>query len=75
MYCSYPQNNIYVGSTNDLQRRLQEHTYGKVQSTKNKRPIVLLYHKSYETIQEARQKEMSLKKSKSRKMIESFMRE
>ncbi len=32
---------LYVGSTNDLKRRLQEHTRGQSQSTRNRRPLEL----------------------------------
>ena len=31
--------NLYVGSTNDINRRLTEHNLGKVDSTKNRTPL------------------------------------
>jgi putative endonuclease len=34
-------NNLYVGSTNDIARRLTEHNSGKVDSTKNRMPLRL----------------------------------
>jgi putative endonuclease len=34
-------NNLYVGSTNDISRRLNEHNSGKVDSTKNRKPFSL----------------------------------
>ena len=34
-------NNLYVGSTNDIARRLTEHNSGKVDSTKNRTPLRL----------------------------------
>jgi putative endonuclease len=36
------KNFIYVGSTNDLNRRMSEHEKGLVQSTKAYRPLVLM---------------------------------
>ncbi len=33
--------NLYVGSTNDIRRRLTEHNSGKVDSTKNRIPLSL----------------------------------
>jgi putative endonuclease len=33
--------NLYVGSTNDISRRLTEHNFGKVDSTKNRTPLRL----------------------------------
>ena len=34
-------NNLYVGSTNDISRRLSEYNSGKVDSTKNRTPFSL----------------------------------
>ena len=34
-------NKLYVGSTNDIARRLTEHNSGKVDSTKNRTPLSL----------------------------------
>ena len=34
-------NKLYVGSTNDIARRLTEHNSGKVDSTKNRTPLGL----------------------------------
>jgi predicted GIY-YIG superfamily endonuclease len=34
-------NKLYVGSTNDVARRLTEHNSGKVDSTKNRMPLRL----------------------------------
>jgi predicted GIY-YIG superfamily endonuclease len=33
--------NLYVGSTNDIARRLAEHNSGKVDSTRNRTPLRL----------------------------------
>ncbi|MCX6822779.1 MAG: GIY-YIG nuclease family protein [candidate division SR1 bacterium] len=63
----------YVGSTNDLERRIVQHQKGYVKATKLYVPIGLLYSKKYDTIKEARQVEYLLKKQKDRKQIEKFM--
>ncbi len=54
--------NIYLGSTNDLRRRLLEHNSGKVPSTKTRRPFELRYYEAYSNEDEARKREASLKK-------------
>ena len=36
--------NFYVGYTNDLKRRFELHNKGRVQSTKDRRPLELLYY-------------------------------
>ncbi len=51
----------YVGSTNDIDRRISEHNAGKVSSTKQKRPFILVYKKEFKTEQEARGYERLLK--------------
>jgi putative endonuclease len=35
-------NKLYVGSTNDIKRRLAEHNSGKVDSTKPRMPLTLV---------------------------------
>ena len=52
---------LYIGSTNDLQKRLQEHNSGKVRSTKERSPFSLLYYEAYGTEDEARLRESALK--------------
>jgi len=59
---SKKDNNLYIGSTNNLQRRLSEHNDGKVLSTKGRRPFELRYYESYFNENDARKREYSLKK-------------
>ncbi|MCK5590790.1 MAG: GIY-YIG nuclease family protein [Candidatus Pacebacteria bacterium] len=54
---------LYIGSTNDLRRRLSEHNGGKVQSTKSRRPFELRYYESFYCEHDARKREASLKKN------------
>lgn len=53
--------NLYIGSTNNLRKRLQEHNAGRVVSTKDRRPFVLVYYEAYAIEKEARQREHNLK--------------
>ena len=64
----------YVWSTKNIENRLIEHQKWKSKSTKSKLPVKLLYYKQYNTIIEAIHMETKLKKSKSRKVIEVFMK-
>ena len=34
---------FYIGSTNNLTRRIEEHNVGRVRSTKNRIPFILIY--------------------------------
>jgi len=59
---SKKDNDLYIGSTNDLRRRLLEHNSGKCLSTKNRRPFEIKYYESYYNESDARKRESSLKK-------------
>jgi len=52
---------LYVGSTNDLRKRLKEHNDGKVFSTKLRRPFELVYYEAYKSEKDARKREHNLK--------------
>lgn len=52
----------YVGSTNDLKRRILEHNKGDSPSTKRYAPWVLEYYEAYKTEELAREREKTLKK-------------
>ncbi len=58
---SIKDNELYIGSTNDLKRRLKEHNAGDVQSTKPRLPLVLLYYEAYAAEPDARKREQQLK--------------
>ncbi len=55
---------LYVGSTNNLIKRLREHNNSKngAHYTKIRRPVKLLYSESFKTLREARQRETEIKK-------------
>ncbi|MEK7140144.1 MAG: GIY-YIG nuclease family protein [Patescibacteria group bacterium] len=55
---------LYIGSTNDVRRRLQEHNDGLSPATKNRRPFILVYCESYVSKTDALARERKLKKFK-----------
>ena len=59
---SKKDNDLYIGSTNDLRRRLLEHNTGKSLATKGRHPFELRYYESYYNESDARKREASLKK-------------
>lgn len=65
----------YIGSTIDIEKRFSEHQNGYVKSTKNLRPLELIFYKRYEKISDARKIEYKLKKMKSRNIIEKIISE
>ena len=53
----------YIGITDNLTKRLQEHNAGKTKSTKPYRPFVIIYTEKFESKTEARVREIFLKKN------------
>ena len=53
---------LYIGYTDDLNRRLQEHNRGMVPSTKPRAPFALVYYESYASISDAKHREDMLKR-------------
>ena len=67
-------NKYYVGSTTDIQRRLEEHNQGKEKFTSTGVPWKLVYEEIFQELKQARQRELHIKKMKSRKYIETLIR-
>jgi putative endonuclease len=59
----------YVGSTDNINRRVAEHNSGKNSSTRNRRPLKLLYKEEFDSLLEARNRERYLKTRKGRKEL------
>lgn len=57
-------NTLYVGCTNNIERRLHQHNNLKsgAHYTKIRRPVVLKYKEKFATLKEARQREVEIKK-------------
>ena len=64
----------YVGSTNDVNKRLSEHNSGKSKFTKGGIPWKIVYTESFETNSEARAKEKFLKSGQGRKFLDQKLK-
>ena len=58
---SKKDNNLYIGSTNNIERRISEHNNGLVTSTKSRKPFELIYFEGYKIEKDARLREKNLK--------------
>lgn len=54
---------LYVGCTNNLEKRLEQHNNSKLGAhyTKIRRPVILKYKEQFETLKEARRREAEIK--------------
>lgn len=64
-------NRLYVGSTRDLKSRMNAHEYGKVKTTKSRRPVALIYSEEVENYSDARKRELYLKSGTGRDWLKS----
>ena len=64
---------FYIGSTNDMERRLNEHNSGKTKSLKYLRPLEVVFLKEFENERDARQMEKKLKKFKNKNILEKIV--
>ncbi len=64
----------YIGSTENLERRLERHNQGATKSTKNGRPWKIVYTEEYKTKSEAIIRELYIKRMKSKVFIEKLIK-
>ena len=65
---------FYMGYTNDLRRRVEEHNSGKNISTKPRRPLELIYYEACLNEQDARQREKYFKNTIGRRYLSKRLR-
>ncbi len=68
---SEADSNFYVGYSSDLKNRIQQHEKGLVSSTKNRRPLVLVYYEACLNQQDAIHREKYLKTSWGKRYIKT----
>jgi len=58
---SLKDNRFYTGYTEDLKQRIEAHTLGKVNTTRNRRPLKLVYYEACLDQADALHRELYLK--------------
>jgi len=79
MYCvfvikSLSRNYIYVGLTNNMERRLKEHNNGENKTTKPYSPFFLILEEKYNTGKGAREMEKYFKNGTGKEYIKSLLK-
>jgi len=64
---------FYVGHTGNLDNRIKRHNQGRSKSTKTGVPWKLMYSEKFDSKSEAYQREMYIKRMKSRTFIEKLI--
>lgn len=65
---------LYIGQTKDLKKRFNEHSRGKVDSTKPYRPYKLLYYEECDSREFAVKKEKEFKQAYKREFFKSLVK-
>ena len=65
---------FYVGYTKDLKLRFEQHTKGIVDSTKDRRPLRLIYYEACENQQDAPKREKYLKTYNGRRFLQNRLK-
>ena len=71
---SLKDGSYYVGSTQDLESRLEHHNQIGTQYTKQKRPWELVYHEEHPDRSSAMKREYEIKKRGGKKFVESLIK-
>lgn len=66
---------FYVGSTDNLERRLKQHNSGHTQTTKNMGSVVLIFRQDFDNLIIARKIEAKLKKLKRKDYLEKIIKD
>lgn len=64
---------LYVGRSDDLKRRIKQHMLGKVTSTKNRRPLLLVYYEAFLSKADVIRRETYLKTSKGKTTLKVML--
>ena len=65
---------MYTGYTKDLQSRFDEHQKGRVSSTKNRRPLELIYYEACRNSQDATAREKYLKTGMGKRYLKNRLK-
>lgn len=69
------RNFIYIGYSENLKQRLEEHNSGKSKSTKHYIPLELIHYEAYRNIKDAKRREEYLKTNRGRTTLMTMLKE
>jgi putative endonuclease len=66
---------IYIGYSESLKQRFQEHNSGKVKSTKHYKPLNLIFYEAYRKMSDAKRREKYLKTNKGKTALTTMLKD
>ncbi len=69
------KNFIYIGYSENLKQRIQEHNEGKVRSTRAYIPLRLIFYEAYPTRSDVKRREKYLKSNKGRTTLMTMLKD
>jgi len=66
---------VYTGTTDNLRRRISEHKYGKVESTKNSKSLKLVGYEAFLLKSDATRREKFLKTTEGKRLFRQQYRD
>lgn len=65
---------LYIGCSSDLKNRLKEHDRGEVKSTKQRRPLKLVFYEAFASKEDAQRRERYFKTDKGKSSLRQMIR-
>jgi len=65
---------FYVGCTENLEKRIEEHNSGKTLSLKKRRPLEIIYVEKYDKVEDAYNREKQIKSYKGGKAFQNLIK-
>lgn len=72
---SKKDNQLYVGSTNNLEKRIKRHQRGLVSATRNRLPMELIFYEAYQDKFDALRREDYFKSTKGKRTLRLMLSE
>ncbi len=69
---SLKDNNLYIGISRNPEKRVEIHNKGKTESTKERRPFILIHKEGCNSLKEAREKEKYCKSGIGREKLKNL---
>lgn len=65
--------NLYIGYSDNIERRLEEHNNGKTKSLIRRRPLFIIHKEEFDNELNARRRERFLKSGQGRKILKDIL--